>query len=48
MRLLDQRENLLGKYRVLWDALQRRDTEEDYDNLADVSGHDSAIVEEEE
>ena len=48
MRLLDQREHLLGKCRVLWDELQRRDTEEDYDNLVDVSGHDSAVVEEEE
>ena len=46
--LLDQRKHLLGKCRVLWDELQRRDAEEDYDNLVDVNGHDSAVVEEEE
>jgi len=48
MRLLDQCEHLLGKCRVLWDELQRRDIEEDYDNLVDVSRHDSAVVVEEE
>ena len=45
MRLLDQREHLLGKYRVLLDELRRRDTEEDYDNLVNVSRHDSAVEE---
>ena len=37
---INQREHLLGKCRVLWDELQKRDTEKDDDNLV--------VVEEEE
>ena len=45
---INQFEHMLGKCRVLWNELQRRDAEEDDDNLVGVSGQDLAVVEEEE
>ena len=40
--------HLWGKCRVLWDDFQRRDAEEDDDNLLDAIGQYVAVVEEEE
>ena len=45
---INQREHVLRKCRVLWDELQRRDAEEDDDNLVNVSEQNLAVVEEEE
>ena len=45
---VNQRDHLLEKCRVLWDELQRRDVKEDDENLVGISGHDLAVVEEEE
>ena len=45
---INQREHVLRKCRVLWDALQRRDAEEDDDNLVDVSEQNLVVVEEDE
>ena len=44
---INKREHLLGKLRVLWCKLQRREPEEDEENLLCGSGPDVEVVEKE-